>query len=140
MAINLVVIQVNTVRGGSKSITYAAYFSSTYTNNPAGDNIDFTATTNPDGSARNPSGFAGAFPAQMPSTWYDNGGDMNVGQTGGATIQLQFAGKTLPTCRARVFGTNGVELASAAAYSTGAPASAAVSNMHITIVGPVGKF
>src|SRR5438046_9333983 len=77
MAVNLVVADVS---GSSpnKRITYTLYFSSTYTLNGTGDNLAFTATTNPDGSQRNPSFFSGAVPARIPVAWPEQAGAVRV--------------------------------------------------------------
>jgi hypothetical protein len=136
MSLNLVAVQVAPA-APSKSITYTVYATpaSTYGTIAVGDLVDFTASLNPDGSARNPSLLAGAFPARFPVTWSENGGDLS-----GAFVELAFAGKTLSTCRIRVFGSNGTEVATSGAYPAGFPTSLAASNLQITISGAEGAF
>lgn len=132
--INLVAIDVDS-HGPDKIITYAIYWTGTYTNNPAGDPVDFTVVNNPDGSARNPSNLPGAAPLGPPKTWYDNGGDFG----NGAYIGI-VQGATLKTWAIRFYQANGNELATNAAYPAGTPATLAATNAMISIGGKVGKF
>jgi len=133
MAVNLVVADVS-ASSPNKSITYTLYFSSTYTLNGTGDNLDFTATTNPDGSQRNPSFFSGAFPARIPVTWAENGGDM-----GGAFVEIT-KGNALTNWKLRFYQANGTELGTSAAYPGAAPTTAAGSNLQLTITGKLNLF
>jgi hypothetical protein len=128
MSINLVAKQVKP-GPPAKEITFTVYFSGTYTLNGTGDNIDFTATLNPDGSARNPAFLAGAAPIRLPLNWEENGGDM-----AGAYVEIT-PGADLKTWKVRFYAANGTELATNAAYPAGAPLSAATSNLQLTVGG-----
>jgi hypothetical protein len=132
MPLNLVAVQVAPA-APSKSITFTVYGSGSYAT--GGDLVDFTASVNPDLSARNPSLLAGAFPARFPVTWSENGGDMT-----GMFVELLFAGKTLSTCRIKVYTAGGTELGAVAYSSTAFPTTLAASNLQITISGAEGAF
>lgn len=126
MAINLV---LNSIMHGpnKKMFIYDAYYSSTYTLNGTGDNIDLTASTNPDGSARNPKFASDAFPARAPQLVAENGGDM-----GGA-----YVGVVKPTTspatniKVRNYAAGGTETATGAAYPAGCPTTLATTNLQL---------
>lgn len=128
MPINLQVQEVFS-SGDSYEVVYAAYFTGVYGPNGTGDNIDFTASLNPDGTSRNPffkpdcNG-----PAREPVKVEENGGDM-----GGAYIGLAFKGKGTQAAKARFYQANGTELATGAAYPAGAPATPGASHLIITV-------
>lgn len=129
MAVNLV---AKHVKGGppAKEIVFTLYFTGTYTLNGTGDNVDFTAVNNPDGSARNPGFLAGAAPSRLPLEWEENGGDM-----AGAYVEI-VPGADLKTWKLKFFQANGTELATNAAYPAGSPGTAAASALQLTIGGP----
>jgi len=134
MAINLIA-SVATTSGNVKEVIYTVYFSGTYTLNGTGDNIDFTASINPDGSLRNPNFLPGAQGlSRQPLFWGENGGDM-----AGAYIEI-VKGAAINNWKAKFFQANGTELATGANYPAGAPGNAAASSQQIYIGGNAGAF
>lgn len=134
MAANLAAVDVDS-HGPDKIIAFSLWWSGTYTLNGTGDNVDFTASLNPDTTSRNPAKYVGAFPQSQPTQWCDNGGDFGAGAYIGIVV-----GATLATWKLRFYQANGTELATNAAYPAGTPASQAASNVLLFIGGKVGKF
>lgn len=133
-AVNLVAIDVD-AHDPDKEIAFGLYWTGTYTLNGTGDNVDFTAVNNPDGSARNPGNLVGSYPLSQPKTWSDNGGDFGNGAYVGIVV-----GADLKSWKLRFYQANGTELATNAAYPNNTPGTLAASNAILFIGGKVGKF